>query len=858
MTLYLSSDEKTLDERNTRTKFKNRILPDFFNDNSFNLKLHEIFFDSKFPTLANFEYPHIITTIIGKEHKLQDFPMRFKKNSLFKYLCKDYGNKEFSPFLVDKHSVFESSLSEIDFEVFYEIHPRLNFAFSIAYIKDVNIHSQKGLINFLNSFMFPFHKRKPLKYLENGYVEIETNLNLFMSKNLLQLLGFNSFKFQKSENHLNVPIKTKYLLQLLPDVLEESFTSSINVDMLNRLEYKYSEYSSYRSLINQNPKGVIRVQFSIGSSLQHFAIEYDLNLFHQNTKAVNYDEELDVINRLALGKYLSVIKDYVLNLKITSTEEDKEDLINLIDFLSKDRRGMDSLKRWGGLFTLKRTIKNHVTIELFQTEKNKTGYKHFHSNINKLDGAPLVKQASHLIHDLCKLVNISFNPTLCHFLGVSKFTSSFKTIDVQGEQDILLPFPLNYYKSVRHELSKSFTENAPFPLQLIQLQEENESLQSSKVMSIKTDQDEMFIIDNKGGSFFSDEAINLKINYPQLIFVMANFVQHSLVGSNQKRILNFFPLPPNTNEIVHHRFKKPIILKTTPGSVFHINLVDENFNPIKADIGTPTLLALKKSLEENMFPVTLISADETNLRLFPENKSNFFKNKLSFPLLLNQEHRWGVSLRSLAYPKVMNVYSKYCFVTVKKIGQEHSVVISLDNAYVTSGTKLVHLLNKKVEDTLTLFSDAILPKFSLKDGYASIETNDFECHLNGELLKILGLTHSYQSDGIVYHPQTSIVGVLEMNLFLLQPQEMIIISNIVEEAFYAQHRPKILKIVPISTNHSEINAYNYIQFEEDDTIPVKLDRIDEIEISIISRKGDLIDFVDLHDVKCQLEFKRMS
>ena len=69
---------------------------------------------------------------------------------------------------------------------------------------------------------------------------------------------------------------------------------------------------------------------------------------------------------------------------------------------------------------------------------------------------------------------------------------------------------------------------------------------------------------------------------------------------------------------------------------------------------------------------------------------------------------------------------------------------------------------------------------------------------------------------------------------------------------------KILKIVPISTNQSEFNAYNYIQFEEDDIIPVKLDRIDEIEISIICRKGDLIDFVDLHDVKCQLEFKQMS
>ena len=146
----------------------------------------------------------------------------------------------------------------------------------------------------------------------------------------------------------------------------------------------------------------------------------------------------------------------------------------------------------------------------------------------------------------------------------------------------------------------------------------------------------------------------------------------------------------------------------------------------------------------------------------------------------------------------MNVFSKYCFFTAKKIGQEQTVIISLDNAYVTTGTKFIYLLNQKVQDTLSSFvKDAVLPSFSLKDGFASIETNDFECNLNGELLKILGLTHSYQDNGIIYYPQSSIVGVLEMNLFLLQPQEMIIISNIVEESFYAQQRPKILKIVPI-------------------------------------------------------------
>ena len=130
--------------------------------------------------------------------------------------------------------------------------------------------------------------------------------------------------------------------------------------------------------------------------------------------------------------------------------------------------------------------------------------------------------------------------------------------------------------------------------------------------------------------------------------------------------------------------------------------------------------------------------------------------------------------------------------------------------------------------------------------------------MNGDLLKVLGLTHSYQDEGIVYHPLSSILGVLDMNLFLLQPQEMIVISNIVEEAFYAQHRPKILKIIPISTRQMDFTSYNYIQFEEEDVIPVKLDRIDEIEISIITRKGDLINFVDLYDVKCQLEFKQLS
>ena len=853
MTLYLSSDEQTLDENNTRTKFKNRILPDFFENDSFNLKLHEIFFDSKFPTLANFEYPHIITTVIGSEHKLQDFPEIFQNNSLFKYLCKNYKTKEFSPLLIEKQGLYDSHLSEIDFEVFYEIHPRFNFAFSIAFIKDISIRSQKDVVDLLNSFMFPFHKKKPLKYLSNDYIEIESNLNLYMSKNLLQLLGFNSFESDKLLKHLNLPLRSKYMDKFI----EESYAPVTYPDMLSRMEEESPLYSNYRTLIALKPTGYIQVEFVIGSYPTHFEIEFDLDLFHQRDKAIDYDGEIDLINRLLLKEYLSVIKENILNLKISTSKKDQKDLNDFIYYLLRDRTSMKGLEEWGGLFTLKRTKKKHILVEVFHTEKKKEFYEQFHATIEKLPGAPLLKQASLDIFLSSKLKNVSFNPVLCHLLGISEATSSSITLQMEGEEERLLPFPLNYYKSIRHEIGKSSSTNTSFALQLIQTEEEVASL-SSSIKSIKTDQDNVFMINRKGGAILADETINLKINSPQLIFVMANFVQHSLVGSNQKQILNFFPLPKRSNEIVHHRFKRPIILKIIPGSVFHISLVDENFNQIKADVGTPTLLALKKSFEENMFPVSLISSDKTNLKLFPDNKANSFKNKLSFPLLMNHERGWGVSLRSIAFPKVMNVFSKYHFFTVKKMGEEENVVIALDNSYVTSGTKLIYLLNQKVRDSLSSYSESVLPSFSLKDGLTLIETNDFECHLNGDLLKVLGLTHSYQDKGIVYHPLSSISGVLDMNLFLLQPQEMIIISNIVEEAFYAQHRPKILKIVPISTKQMDFTAYNYIQFEDEDIVPVKLDRIDEIEISIITRKGDFINFVDLHDVKCQLEFKQLT
>ena len=76
--------------------------------------------------------------------------------------------------------------------------------------------------------------------------------------------------------------------------LEDSYVS-VYPDMLSLMEEESPVYSNYRKLIEQKPKGIIQIEFTIGSKLTNFEVEYELDLFHQRSKAINYDEEIDLI-----------------------------------------------------------------------------------------------------------------------------------------------------------------------------------------------------------------------------------------------------------------------------------------------------------------------------------------------------------------------------------------------------------------------------------------------------------------------------------------------------------------------------------------------------------------------------------
>ena len=135
MSLFLTSDENFTDGINSRTNFSNEIHPDFYKDGKFNLALREIFFDASFPTIADHGYPHIITIIRGKDHNISEFPLEFRNDSLFQSMFQKSRTQERRPTMfMSREFTSLSFLSQIDYNVLVEIHPRLNFAISVAYL----------------------------------------------------------------------------------------------------------------------------------------------------------------------------------------------------------------------------------------------------------------------------------------------------------------------------------------------------------------------------------------------------------------------------------------------------------------------------------------------------------------------------------------------------------------------------------------------------------------------------------------------------------------------------------------------------------------------------------------------------
>ena len=849
MSLFLTSDETYINQNNnsrnksnSRTNFSNSILPDFFQDAPFNLALKEVYFDPNFPSLADLDSPHVITVVRPPINKLSDFPQKFQDISQFRSLftqVQDAG-KIFAPMRVHTEQI--SSLDECS--VIVEIHPRLNFAFSLASAKDVSMTSETDMIQFLNQNFFPFHKEKPLKMEGDGKVTIMSDTDMYMSKNILNLLGFLNFE------NICTPCPVLKFPNIFQYQDENLDYVTIHKDALARIEDESDLYTNYRHLIRNRPKGEVSITYQIDDELLTSKVEFELELFQFNEQiAYDYDHQFERINFVMREQWLTeVIKRALLSLP----DSPRKHLTKLRSIFEVAKRYAmkNTSENWGGLITLKRNGKA-TTLSRYHGNKSMKVYNAF-ANVLK-DAPPIVKVVFENVFLKPKVQQILVNETFATLLN------SDRKLIFGTSEEIVFPQDMNYFKCARSELAKSFGV-PPYSLQIMTLND-GVNAASGPHLSFKTEKDNYFYL-RSGQTYRSDSTINLQINYPKLIFVMGNFVNHTFYGSRQEKILNFFPVNQKKNEVIYHNFENPIRLNISTDSNFHINLLDENLRPLKAGFGVSTLLSLKKSKRGKMFPVTIISSDHENMKLYPQNRSNSFINKLNIPLLFSDRTQWTVSLRCIAFPKICNIYPDHCTMTIIKVlgGEEVAppIKISLKPAYINNINSLVSYLNESIAEEVAKYpSENVKPSFKMKGQRVTLQTNGYNCAVKRDMIKLLGLSYSYLDTSIIFDNNETIEGVTDPDLFIFQPQEIIILSNIVEESFYAQSRPNILRIIPISFQE-EINVYNYVQFQTPDKIPITFDRIDDIKIDIITRKGEPVEFISTNDVKVQLEFERMN
>ena len=189
----------------------------------------------------------------------------------------------------------------------------------------------------------------------------------------------------------------------------------------------------------------------------------------------------------------------------------------------------------------------------------------------------LIKKAFRYIFLEAKLTKVIFDETLCNLLGIERIDKvQLKHVSIYPNEEIKFTAPIDYFKCVNYELAKSYQNRVPYELKLLLSHDLITPTNDGPLKVFKTASDSMFLF-RKKRTHIADGYFNNQVNFPNLVFVEANFIQHSLYGSNQKKILNFFPLANKKGGITHHKFKYPIVLKNVPGNMFHIKLLNENF-----------------------------------------------------------------------------------------------------------------------------------------------------------------------------------------------------------------------------------------------------------------------------------------
>ena len=352
-----------------------------------------------------------------------------------------------------------------------------------------------------------------------------------------------------------------------------------------------------------------------------------------------------------------------------------------------------------------------------------------------------------------------------------------------------------------------------------------------------------------------------KRKFPNLIKVKSKNITPQIHNSNfSNDLILFCPDFKEEEKYFFHEFenKQYVELNNSTLTNVDIKLVDENNTQLHLLPGIATILKLnikKMDFYDRSFNVRLSS--ETS-KQFPTNTNSKFKIKL--PSTLNLSKDWKVCLTSINMPT--NFKTLPSDEEKRKItfwdGVNNYIILLPE--IINTDVELISYLNTGFS-FLTFYLETIgaakyLKIYIKKKGELKMHQNLAQLlgfhtlYLNNEthILDTVNKSEIFERDNYnywIYHCKNPV------NFELSKPNYMMVYTNIVDGSIVGNKICNILKIVP--TKKHEDN-YVLIEFKHNEFYELHNTEIDEIDITLRSHDGEIINFLSNQNVIINLMF----
>lgn len=367
------------------------------------------------------------------------------------------------------------------------------------------------------------------------------------------------------------------------------------------------------------------------------------------------------------------------------------------------------------------------------------------------------------------------------------------------------------------------------------------------------------------------EPLNLKERkYPSFIKVVCDSIQPQIINSNWSKDLLIFS--PDYSQKRDYTFREiecvdyiPLLNNYIPN--IKIKLLDENDEQLQLLSGHATLLKLsirKMPFEKKSFNVRLTSHKSNT---FIENEVYSFKVRL--PSTLELDNTWQVCVNSISHPSRFATFlpeQSEREIVYKRFSDRTEVNHIFSAGYCYTLEQLEYELNKfLVDNNIGTFKILTSQRFELYLKKESLgwlvlplniaimlgfDKSDFTAYkIKGShlILKIFG-THDF-------HTKPS--GNVEVsfnrpiNLGYLQPNYIMMYSNIVKDTIVGGSYAKLLRIVPLNPSEQD---YVISEFRHKEFCELENHQIREIHIELRAHDGKLINFIQSQETIVNLEF----